>query len=179
MSQPKRMVNVGVAALAREVGLSQTTISKKLNAGMTPDQIRQEHIQKQPFRGTKAAKKPRKIPTPNEYDLIVKGRERINQLDDMKYRRAKALAERSELDNALRRGELIPVTYVRRWGSRFLTDARDTLMTGPSELQDALAAEADPVKCAALMRAWLERVMAKFQQVEGLWGNAAEGEQVA
>ena len=75
----------------------------------------------------------------------------------------------------LRRGELIPVAHLRQWGTRFLIDARDTLMTGPSELQDMLAAESDPVKCAAILRAWLERVMAKFHQLDRLWGVDCEG----
>jgi hypothetical protein len=171
----RKVVNVGVNALAREVGLSSTTISKKLKAGQTPDQIRQECAQRQGRRGPLPNKPPM---DKSEYDLVVKGRERLNAMDEMKFRRAKALAERGELENALRRGELIPVAYVRQWGSRFLTDARDTLLTGPSELQDILAAEADPLKTAAIMRAWLERVMGKFHQLERLWGVGDE-EQVA
>jgi hypothetical protein len=189
MSDPvtKHVVNVGVNALAREVGLSPQAISKKLLAGKTPDQIRQEAEQRRgtaPGKKSAPSKKPSTAPgrppsTPAEYDLIREGRERIGALDDAKLRRAKALAERSEIENALRRGELIPVAYVRTWGSRFLTDARDTLMTGPSELADTLAAETDPLKTAAIMRAWLERVMGKFHQMERLWGGAVEDEQVA
>ena len=110
--------------------------------------------------------------------MVIKGRERLDNIDEAKLRRARALAERGELDNMLKRGELIPVAHVRQWGSRFLTDARDTLMAGPSELQDTLAAEDDPLKVQAILRAWLERVMAKFHQCERLWGIGDE-EQVA
>ena len=174
----QHVVNVGVNALAREVGLSATTVSKKLRQGKTPEQIRQEAAQRRgaaPSSGTAPGRPPG---SSSEYDLVIQGRERTSALDDAKLRRARALAERSELDNALRRGELMPVSYIRMWGSRFLTDARDTLMTGPSELADMLAAETDPLKTAAIMRAWLERVMGKFHQMERLWGGADE-EQVA
>ena len=173
----KRIVNVGVNALAREVGLTPATISKKMKAGMTAEQIRQEAARKKglpPVGNSHGPGRPIK-PKKSEYDLIIKGRERINDLDDAKLRRAQALAERSELDNMVRRGELIPVSYVRTWASRFLTDGRDTLLAGPSELQDALAAESDPLKVNAIMRSWLERAMAKFHKLDGLWGADAEG----
>jgi hypothetical protein len=72
----------------------------------------------------------------------------------------------------LRRGELMPIRYARLWGLRFLIDGRDELLKGPSELADALAAEADPLKVAAILRAWLERAMGKFEQLRMLWeGN--------
>lgn len=38
----KKTMNVGVSALAREVGLTASAIGQKLNKGMTPDQIRTE-----------------------------------------------------------------------------------------------------------------------------------------
>jgi hypothetical protein len=74
----------------------------------------------------------------------------------------------------LRRGELMPVSYVRTWASRYLTDGRYTLLAGPSELQDTLAAETDPLKVNAILRAWLERVMGKFHRCERLWGADCE-----
>lgn len=167
----KHIVNVGVNALAREVGQSATTVSKKLRAGKTADQIRQEAARR---RGIAPSTAPGRPPLPSEYDLITQNRERLNEMDEAKLRRAKALAERQELENALRRGELMPVAYVRQWATRFLTDARDTLMTGPSELADPLAAETDPLKTAVILRTWLERAMGKFHQLERLWGGAAD-----
>jgi DNA-binding HxlR family transcriptional regulator len=185
MKTPKKVVNVGVNALAREVGLTPATVSKKLKQGQTAAQIRREAAQRQgrapegraPEGKLRASgRTPVGRPPQSEYDLVVKGRERMNALDEMKFRRAKALAERSELDNMLRRGELIPVAYVRQWASRYLTDGRDMLLTGPSELADTLAAESDPLKCAAILRAWLERVMGKFHQLEKLWGAGDEAQ---
>lgn len=170
----KHVVNMGVCALAREIGLSGAAVSKKMKAGMTAEQIRQEAAQKKGLPRVGHSHGPGRPPSANEYDLVVQGRERMDKLDEMKFRRAKALAERSEIDNMLKRGELMPVSYVRTWATRYLVDGRDTLLAGPSELQDVLAAEDDPLKVNAILRAWLERAMAKFHQLEKLWGAGAE-----
>jgi hypothetical protein len=66
-------------------------------------------------------------------------------------------------------GELMPVSYARFWGLRFLIEGRDILMNGPSELQDSLAAEADPLKVHAILKAWVERIMERFYRLERLW----------
>ncbi len=170
----KHIVNVGVSALARECGVTPAAISQKMKKGQTPEQIRADFARRQ----GRAPSGPGRPPTSSEYELVLQGRERLDRLDEMKFRRAKALAERQEIENALRRGELMPVAYVRRWGAQFLTDGRDTLLAGPSELADTLAAETDPLKVAEILRAWLERAMGKFHQIERLWG-ATEEEQVA
>ncbi|MGA7235928.1 MAG: hypothetical protein WBY44_09620 [Bryobacteraceae bacterium] len=167
----KRVTNVGVAALARETGLSEATISTKMKQGKSAELIRQEAARLRS--GPRGPGRPPSGKPPGksgEYELVIKGRERTDALDSAKLRRAQALAERSELDNMLRRGELVPLSYIRTWGSRFLVDARDDLMKAPSELADPLAAESDPLKTAAILRAWVERAMAKFHQLERLWG---------
>ena len=174
----KRVVNTGVNALAREVGLSPNTISKKMKAGQTPEQIRRDAARRQGRPPSSGQRKGKPATGPSEYELVIQGRERLNALDEMKFRRAKALAERQEIENALRRGELMPVAYVRRWGAQFLTDGRDTLLAGPSELADTLAAETDPLKVAEILRGWLERVMGKLHQAERLWGGVADQERV-
>lgn len=173
--ETKHVVNLGVSALARETGQSPAAVSKKMKAGQTPDQIRAAAARRQ-GRAPNKSRGPGRPPIASEYDMVIKGRARLDDIDDAKLRRAKALADHQELENALRRGELVPVAHIRIWGSRFLTDARDTLLTGPSELQDILAAEDDPLKCAAIMRAWLERVMGKFHQLEKLWGEGEEAQ---
>jgi hypothetical protein len=111
--------------------------------------------------------------------MIIESRARFEALEDAKLRRARALAERQELENMLRRGELMPVAYARQWGVRFLIDGRDELLKGPSELADSLAAESDPLKVAAMLRAWLDRAIAKFEQLEQLWKGGLEAERVA
>jgi hypothetical protein len=187
----QRIINVGVLALARETGLSGAAVSMKMKAGKTPDQIRAEAAQRQ-GRAPASKPKPGKAspvpsgrrgpghpPLASEYDMVIKGRERYDAMDDAKLRRAKALAERQEIENMLRRGELMPVAYARKWGIRFLMDGRDELLKGPSELADALAAEDDPLKVAAILRGWLDRVVTKFEQLRQLWEGDLDAERVA
>jgi hypothetical protein len=95
-------------------------------------------------------------------------------IDDVKLRRVRALAVKEELEIQRLRSELVPTVYVREWATSFLAYSRDTLMTGPSELQDTLAREPDPAKCEAILRGWLERAMAKFHQLDRLWGVGDE-----
>ena len=170
-------MNVGVSALARETGLSNSTVSAKLKSGQTADEIRAGAARNQGRVPTKR-RVPSK-PTPSEYDMSIESRARFEALEDAKLRRARALAERQELENMLRRGELMPVAYARQWGVRFLIDGRDELLKGPSELADSLAAESDPLKVAAMLRAWLDRAIAKFEQLEQLWKGGLEAERVA
>jgi hypothetical protein len=174
----KHVVNLGVTALARETGQSPASVSKKMKDGQTPDQIRAAAARKQ-GRAPSNRKGPGTPPTKSEYDLVMKRDERLNAMDEMKFRRAKALAERQEIDNALKRGELIPAAYVRQWGVKFITASKDELLRGPSELQDLMATETDPQKCNAIMRAWVERVVAKVQQLQHLWKAEFEAEEVA
>lgn len=176
----KRIMNVGVAALARETGLAEGTISQKMKRGATADDIRAQVASRQGNRILPGKRRVPQKPTTSEYEMIVESRARFEEMERWKMRRQKALAERQETENMLRRGELMPVAYARLWGVRFLIAAKDELLKGPGELQDIVAAEADPLKCHALMRAWVERALAKLQQLDQLWdGSAAEQQEVA
>jgi hypothetical protein len=189
--------NWGVRALSRETGYSAATISRKLSRGLSPDNIRSQArlVVAQERReaaavhaagstppltaGNPSDPSPERPPTSDAtllrpavahaYEDLLAGDSVFEQLEEAKLRRAKALAERQELENMLRRGELMPVSYVRAWASRFLIDGRDELLKGPSELADSLAAETDPLKVASILRAWLERAIGKFEQLEQLW----------
>jgi hypothetical protein len=173
----KHVMNVGVAALARECGVSEATVSKKMKAGKTADQIRREAAQRKGIAPNRHG--PGRPAKPSEYDLVIEARSRYDALEEAKLRRAKALAERQEIENMLRRGELMPVAYARKWGIQFLMEGRDELLKGPSELADDLAAEADPVRVKAILLAFIERVIAKFEQLEMLWKGDEEQQQVA
>jgi hypothetical protein len=186
--------NVGVLALSRETGYSAATISRKLSRGLSPDNIRSQarlvvaQERREARRGTDS--RPRqtsvsrnalaeltnvpamavvKSGTAGEYEGVLAMQAMFDALEDAKLRRAKALAERQEIENMLRRGELMPISYARLWGVKFLIAAKDELLKGPSELQDAVAVETDPLKCAALMRAWAERTLGKFANLQELW----------
>jgi hypothetical protein len=168
----KRTQNVGVSALARECGMAYSTVSKQLTRGLTADQIRQRaHAIK--GTGTPPAAK-KTAQEKSEYDQLIERRSKLDQLEDAKLRRADALAVRQELDNMVKRGELVPIAYIRLWAIRFLVDGRDELLKGPSELADTLAAEDDPKKIAAILTRWLERALAKFSQLETLWARIAD-----
>ena len=81
------------------------------------------------------------------------------------------LAELREVQLMKERGQLIPLTYVKTWVSTFLTEGRSILMQGPSELQDVLAQEGDPVRVSAILRRWVEATMEKFYRTGKLWGE--------
>ena len=82
-----------------------------------------------------------------------------------------ALAELRRLELSERRRELSPVSYIRAWGMRFVVEGRDVLINGPGELADRVASESDPVKVEQILRAWVDRVMERFLQIEALWGH--------
>ncbi|HEY2525796.1 MAG TPA: hypothetical protein VGI29_12105 [Candidatus Binataceae bacterium] len=168
----QRVMNVGVTALARETGFTPAAVSKKLKAGHTPEMIRAAGARRQ---GRAYSPGPGREPkTKGEYELIQEAHARGDAMEDAKLRRAKALAERQEIENMFRRGELLPISYVRTWASRFLVDGRDELLKASSELADGLAAESDPVKVSAALRGWAERVIGKFEQLRSLWEGGAE-----
>jgi hypothetical protein len=175
----KHVVNLGVMALARETGLSAAAVSKKMKAGQTPDQIRRSAAQRKGIPPPNSKGPGRPPSTPTEYDLVIQGRQRTDALEEAKLRRAQALAERQEIENLLRKGELLPVSHVRQWASRLLVEARDELLRTPSELSDTLASESDAVRITAILRAAQERAIAKLEQLDRIWRGDQDTQQVA
>jgi hypothetical protein len=108
-------------------------------------------------------------------EAIMQGRERLEALDDARLRRQRALAERQEIENMLRRGELLPVAHVRGWVARLLIEAREELLRLPNELADGLAAETDAVKIAAILRSVQERAITNLYERDKLWLPPLEG----
>jgi len=193
-SPRQRIENVGVSALARETGLSASTISDHMRKGETPDQIRayakirskakQEMAEAlPPARKQQTASKPdtgeETEEEKTEYEALLRLQGIRDQTEAMKLRRAKALAEGQEITNRQKRSELVPVVYVRHWAIKFLQASRDTLEKGPSELQDKLSLENDPKKCGAILQVWVESVLNKLYELETLWGEGREEEKVA
>jgi hypothetical protein len=88
----KHVVNVGVCALARECGISKAAISKRLSAGQSPDEIRMRAALRQ-GRSSPKRKGTGRPPLASEYEMVIQGRQRISDLEEIKFRRAKALAE--------------------------------------------------------------------------------------
>jgi hypothetical protein len=84
-------------------------------------------------------------------------------------KKEESLAELRRIEVMERRRELLPVSYFRLWATKFLTEGRDILLAGPSELQDALAAESDPLKVNIILRNWVGRVMERLSRIETAW----------
>jgi hypothetical protein len=79
------------------------------------------------------------------------------------------LAELRNVELMQKRGELMPVSYFRHWGMKFLVEAQDLWLQGPSELADRLASESDPLQCEAIVRGFVERVVDRLYKLERLW----------
>jgi len=163
--QPKtRTVTLGVCALARETGLPRSTVSKRMRAGATPNEIRvYAALRQDRLPPTPSAPHPQRpgaesAGTQNQHEAVLQGREWVEELNNARLRRLLALAEAQELENEALRKQLVPVVYVREWVARYLDFNRKELLRWPDELADVLAAESDPKRCEAIMRGWAERV---------------------
>ena len=223
-----------IAALARECGIANVTVSKHLKNGRTPDQIRElarirsiknpgrpAHQMKGRLDGSKppgvrkddtssAYVPPRRVPgalqgrtarvpiapivsmpvRPDDdpalpareytYEDAQADHEFKENLTNAQLRRVIALADKQELDNMKMRGELVPVKFMRTWGTRFLVQAKETFLKMPGELQDVMAGETNPGLCNKILREYVERVLGELVKLEGLWtASVAEKDEVA
>jgi hypothetical protein len=171
------VVMVGVNALARETSLPRQTVSRKLRAGATANDVRRYAAQRNGMPPASGGGRPpgeqhkQTVARHSGYEVLERGRAKLEALEDAKLRRALALAERQEIENTLRRAELVPTVYVRRWASRLVTAARDELLRLPSELAAEIAAESDPARVATILRAAAERTIGKLYTCDALWGK--------
>jgi hypothetical protein len=152
--------------IANIAGVSLTLVNRKLAQGKSPRQI----ISEAEAQAQQAALK---NPV-NVTDLTGTNGHAGNGA--LTYSAAQAskeswLARLRELDYQERSRELIPITYVRIWASRFLVEGRDILLNAPGELADRLAAESDPRAVEEILRAWTDRIMTHFFELETLWGG--------
>jgi hypothetical protein len=85
-----------------------------------------------------------------------------------------ALSQLREIELAQKRGELLPVRYARIWGTRFLTEAKDTLLRVPGELRDRLASEDDPNVIEEILRSSFENYFNALYRLERLWNPPIE-----
>jgi hypothetical protein len=142
---PKQKYKVSGAELAREIGQSEGTVSRKRGQGLTDDEIRQEANERAAVEKTFEANK--------------------ENVRDAKTRKETALADLAELQVAEKKSELIPYADVNKWVSTNIIRARDILLRISPELRDRLAAETDPVKCGELIDAEVYRALAELKTV--------------
>jgi hypothetical protein len=241
-STVQKTVNVGVNALAKEIGLSPSTVSIKLKRGMTVEQVRRDAANKHArdhrrgmvkamaegkirlpgsnsvVSGVSGGYKPsRTLPTtapvnhraslisqPSsqsapppippkrtvdpefnagdedfDYEDAIRAHKEDEGINAARLRRAIALADEKELQNAQKLGELIPVVQVRNWGTKCLVAFRDKLMQAASEMQDELAAETRPGKVRDKLEKRFRAVLEEVQGLKELWGVQTEKEEKA
>jgi hypothetical protein len=199
-----RTIIRGSSALAREVGLSQAAVSKKLRRGMTPDQVRDEarskgrvpevaqsgtYVPKNGRRNTLTAPLPvpatlsasapspvpARRPAPVEtYEDALIAHAERESRNAAELRKITAQADAYELENLRARGDLIPRAKVELWGVGYLVRARELLEQFPGMVRDRLAVESDPVKVEAILRAEAERVMRALSKLAEVWDPAFE-----
>jgi phage terminase Nu1 subunit (DNA packaging protein) len=84
------------------------------------------------------------------------------QLLESRARREQALAELAELELAEKRGELVPVADIRKALVPKILGVRDALDTLADRLAPLLAAESDPAKVYALLKAEHRQILAQL-----------------
>jgi hypothetical protein len=187
VDRQRRSQNVGVNALARELDLPQTTVSQLMSKGKTRDEIRAyaalRHGKPIPPKESDELKQPDPPkPSPaeeqqkSEYDLIIEMRGMARELEEVKLRRAKALAEKDELRNRVEKGELLPKNYVKQYCLRFLYDTKFQIDVMPSEFADVLAAEPDPRKTEAILQTMMDRLRHQLEEMYKFWYAETEVE---
>jgi hypothetical protein len=174
------LVVLGVNALARETGLPKSTISDRMRRGQSADQIRVYAAIRQGRLPQRTSGTVASLPNPNkstgtrtEDKAILRGRERLEAIDDLRLRRITALAVKEELEIQRLRASLVPTAYLRMWSTRFVAYSRDALLI-VVELSELSATEDDPVKCNQILRDWVERTVAGIYQQDNLWGATSK-----
>jgi phage terminase Nu1 subunit (DNA packaging protein) len=135
------------AELARELGVSENTVSKKRSAGKTDDEIRQEA---KLYQGKDESFK-------SAHHLMT----------ESKARKAAADAELAELELAEARGELVSMADVNNWVAGMILRARDILVRIGPELCDRISQESDPIKVRSVIETEVTRALrelAKYKQ---------------
>jgi hypothetical protein len=186
MAEPEaRKVHPGVMALARETGFSSSYVSNLRQAGKSSDEIRQYAVEQ--GRMTRAAydkivkreKSETQPPEPQEpapqehqpdaLDAAIELHESNRTLSEMRALKEKALWEKTELANAVARGELLPVAVVIPSLARGLAEFRDSILCAPGELADRLALETDPAQIRIIMDERLRQSLRILERLKEEW----------
>jgi phage terminase Nu1 subunit (DNA packaging protein) len=79
------------------------------------------------------------------------------------------LADKEELANAQKRGELVSLERIRNFCTGIVRETIERITQVPGNIQDRVASESDPNRCGAAMREELQRVVDKIREMEELW----------
>jgi hypothetical protein len=166
-SKQRRKQGVTAAGVARLAGCSHVLAGRLLKRGLTPDEIIERIKENKVREANRAASNG--SPSPPLDLPVVPITSNGSLYAYHQARKEEALADFRRIQVMEKQRELIPVSYVRRWASEFLIQGRQILEWGPSELQDELAMESDPLKVRAILDAWVARVMERFSRLTSLY----------
>jgi hypothetical protein len=175
--RPKSKKEAGPAEVARAAGCSKQLASRLLKRGFAEAQIVERVAERKAREAARAA-------TTNSHraPALVNGLPSVvipfPSFAESEAKKEHFLAELRGLQVMRERGELVRTCDVRLFCARLLVEARDILEAGPSELADTLAAEADPARCEAIVRAWTDRAVEKFHRLT-LWSERPAGPEAA
>jgi hypothetical protein len=141
---PKQKYKVSGAELAREIGQSEGTVSRKRGQGLTDDQIRQEARQRLAD------------------DANNDGERDSKRAAEIRYKKAQAAMLELQLEQE--RGELVRYADVEAWESTNIIRARDIILRIAPEMADRLAAESDPILVREMLEAEHNRALAELKR---------------
>lgn len=142
-----RKTFVGVAALAREVGLSSPSVTVKLQRGMTPDDIRAEQAAKHPklARGKQRNKGKERAgaagSAAGSKPVLIRDDAQPKSLLEERARKEFHLANEHQIKVALMRGDLAPTRDIQGWVIETASHLLQQLSVLPSLLCDQLAGQ--------------------------------------
>jgi hypothetical protein len=174
----KLPAGVSAEVIAKIANVSVQLVYKKLSRGKTPVEI---IIEAARWHEMQVASKVAIPVVPFDSTAGANGADTdlLNGCGNLSFAAAQtmkenALAQLRELEVMQKRGELIPLSYVRHWGGNCLIAARNVMDWGPTQIRDELAAEipgGDPVKIEGIVRRWLEPFYAEFERLGVLWNQ--------
>lgn len=137
-------------SLATELGVSVSIVSQKRNRGKTDDEIRKEAVVWKEKQARIAGK---------DTAELEGGLESFHMAQARKER---ALADKHQIDVAVKLGELVSVAEVNAFVSQNIVAARDILSKISPELADRLAPETNPVTIRMLIDTEVHRALTRL-----------------
>jgi hypothetical protein len=102
---------------------------------------------------------------------IAGRRQKREHIDDARARKVSAQADAQELQNAVKRGELIEAARVRLLGTGVVKESVGILERMPGQIQDRLSAESGvpAARCGAIVLEEVKRAVDKIREMEDIW----------
>lgn len=141
-----------ISELAIELDVDRRTIAKRLE-GLEPDENEKD----------KAGREHRKYRLARVFAHLVEGEDGALKLDDERARLAHEQANRAEMENEVRRGELLDAAVVGTDIESTFNTFRQRLLSAPTKLAPLLNPE-KPNAARDLVTAELERILGELHE---------------